>query len=117
MAHFVILDKNNIVTDAIVVSNEAILDENGIESEAIGIAFCKSLFGGNWIQTSYNGSIRGVFAGVGYSYNKEEDIFVCPQPFESWVRDGSNWNPPIPKPDDGLKYQWNEENGLWDVIS
>ena len=60
MAHFAKI-KNNEVVDVIVINNEIIIDENGIESEAMGIAFCKSLYGDDteWIQTSYNGSFLG----------------------------------------------------------
>ena len=57
MAHFAQIDENNIVTQVIVVHNNELLD-NGIEVEAKGIAFCQSLFGGNWVQTSYNANFR-----------------------------------------------------------
>ena len=64
MAHFAQLDETNIVTQVIVVHNNELLD-NGVESEAKGVAFCQSLFGGTWVQTSYNGNIRKNFAGIG----------------------------------------------------
>jgi hypothetical protein len=51
MAHFAQLDENNVITRVIVVANEELLD-NGVESEAKGIAFCKALLGGEWVQTS-----------------------------------------------------------------
>ena len=57
MAHFAQLD-NNVVTQVIVVHNNELLDENGLESESKGIAFCTSLLGGSWVQTSYNGNIQ-----------------------------------------------------------
>jgi hypothetical protein len=76
MAHFAELDENSIVKQVIVVNNNELLDENGNESEAKGIAFCQSLFGGNWIQTSYNGNSRGQYAGVQMFYNKEKDFFI-----------------------------------------
>lgn len=57
MAHFAkIID--NVVCQVIVVQNEILLDENGIEQESIGAQFCADLFGGEWIQTSYNGNRR-----------------------------------------------------------
>jgi hypothetical protein len=113
MAHFAELDESNIVTQVIVVHNNELLD-NGVESEAKGIAFCQSLFGGNWIQTSYNGNIRGVYAGIGFSYNSDEDIFVYPQPFPSWIRSGSLWNPPIPNPStEEDTYFWDEDTLSW----
>jgi hypothetical protein len=77
MAHFAQLS-GNVVTQVIVVSNEVIKDENGVEVEQMGIDFCKSLFGGEWIQTSYNSNFRGRYAGVGYTYDKELDEFIEP---------------------------------------
>lgn len=77
MAHFAQLE-NNIVTQVIVVHNNELLD-NGVESEAKGIAFCQSLFGGTWIQTSYNGNIRKNYAGIGYTYDSTRDAFIAPK--------------------------------------
>ena len=86
MAHFCQLDENNIVTQVIVVDNKEIADPHtGEEDEILGIAFCKKLLGGKWVQTSYNGSIRKRYAGIGYSYNAALDAFVAPKPFASWV--------------------------------
>ena len=79
MAHFAQLDNNNIVTQVIVVANEELLD-NGVESEAKGIAFCQSLLGGDWKQTSYNGNIRKNYAGIGYTYDASRDAFIAPNP-------------------------------------
>lgn len=79
MAHFAQLDDNNKVIQVIVIANEELLS-NGIEEESKGIAFCQSLFGGNWIQTSYNGNIRKNYAGIGYSYDKTRDAFIPPNP-------------------------------------
>lgn len=78
MAHFAQLDENNNVIQVIVVNNDAIKDENNQEKESIGIAFCQSLFGADtkWVQTSYNGKIRGQFAGLGMKYDQEKDEFV-----------------------------------------
>ena len=87
MAHFAKLDDNNLVTEVIVVHNNELLD-NGVESEAKGIAFCQSLFGGNWIQTSYNGNIRKNYAGIGCSYDPVRDAFIPPKPTEGeWILD------------------------------
>lgn len=87
MAHFAQLDESNTVTQVIVVHNNELLD-NGTESETKGIAFCQSLFSGNWIQTSYNGSIRKNFAGIGYTYDLIRDAFIPPKPIEGdWELD------------------------------
>lgn len=82
MAHFAELDANNVVTRVIVVGNPDCLDENGQESEAVGVSFCQQLFGDNarWVQTSYNGNFRGVYAGIGYTYDEANDVFVPPPP-------------------------------------
>ena len=80
MAHFAQLDENNIVTQVIVVNNNDLIDATGNESETTGIAFCQSLFGKNtrWVQTSYNAKFRGVYAGVGFSYDADSDLFKEP---------------------------------------
>lgn len=111
MAHYAFLDENNIVTEVITgVDETELLD--GLHPEDWYRNFknqtCK--------RTSFNGNIRGVFAGIGYSYNQEEDIFVLPQPYPSWTRDGSNWLPPVPYPEDGKFYRWEEETLSWTEI-
>lgn len=78
MAHFAKIE-NGFVTQVIVVNNEVLLDENKIEQESIGIQFCNDLFGGQWIQTSYNANFRGKYAGVGDIYDPELDIFKTPK--------------------------------------
>jgi hypothetical protein len=82
MAHFAELDAQNIVLRVIVVGNDMILDEQGQESEAIGVAFCQSIFGNNtrWMQTSYNGNFRKNYAGVGFTYDQTRNAFIAPQP-------------------------------------
>lgn len=79
MAHFAKINENNIVEQVIVVANEVLLDENGIEQEAIGAQFCADTFGGTWIQTSYNGNFRKGFAYVGVSYDPILDTFQIPE--------------------------------------
>jgi hypothetical protein len=78
MAHFVELATNNQVLRVVVVNNDVLLDENGVEQEQLGKDFCASLFGGNWIQTSYSGSFRERFAGVADFYDAVNDVFVAP---------------------------------------
>jgi len=68
MAHFAKIE-NGTVTQVVVINNELILDENGIENEEIGKEFCVDLFGGEWVQTSFNANIRGKFAGLGMSWD------------------------------------------------
>lgn len=71
MAHFARVE-NGIVSEVIVVANEVLLDENGIEQESIGAAFCADLFGGEWVQTSYNAKFRGKFANPGFTWDGQE---------------------------------------------
>ena len=85
MSHYAELDANNVVQRVIVVANKDTADANGVEKESIGKAFCERLFGGNWVQTSYNGNIRGRYAGIGYRYDVELDEFVAPEPAEEEV--------------------------------
>lgn len=76
MAHFAELDDNNIVLRVVVVSNADLLDNNGVEQEALGIAVCQQQLGGRWVQTSYNGNFRGKYAGIGMRYDEVLDEFV-----------------------------------------
>ena len=86
MAHFAELDENNIVQRVIVVHNNELLDENGNESEQLGIDFCVAHYGGTWIQTSYNGNFRTNFAGSGCTYDPIRDAFIAAKPTEGpWV--------------------------------
>jgi hypothetical protein len=78
MAHFAKINTYNIVEQVIVVNNEVLLDENNVEQESIGKQFCLDTFGGNWIQTSYNGNFRGRYAGPGMIYDADKDEFLFP---------------------------------------
>jgi len=75
MAHFAEV-KDGIVRRVIVVNNEVLLDENGEEQESIGAQFCHDTFGGEWVQTSYNASRRGKYAGVGDTW--DGTLFLSP---------------------------------------
>jgi hypothetical protein len=118
MAHFAQLE-NNIVIKVIVVSNEDTADENGVENEEIGIAFCSNLLGGTWKQTSYNGTIRKNYAGVGYTYDEGRDAFIAPKPYASWVLDEAKaqWKAPVDYPTDKGRYTWNEATTSWDAVT
>jgi hypothetical protein len=111
MAHFAQLNDENVVTQVIVVANAELLD-NGVESESKGIAFCQSLLGGRWVQTSYNNSIRRRFAGIGFTYDSSADVFVSPQPFPSWSLDENHdWQAPTPQPEG--RHYWDETTLAW----
>jgi hypothetical protein len=80
MAHFVKMN-GNVCGEVIVVNNEVLENKPFPESEPIGIAFCKSLYGEDteWLQTSYNGNFRGRYGGTGLIYNTELDEFTAPE--------------------------------------
>ena len=115
MAHFAEIDSNNVVQRVIVVSNSEILDENQNEVEQLGINFCGSLFGGNWVQTSYNQNFRKNFASAGFTYDQARDAFVPPKPFDSWVLNEETclWEASVAYPDDGNEYYWDEATTSW----
>ena len=116
MAHFARI-KNGIVEVTIVVGNEHLLDENGVEQESLGIAFCQNLFGSDteWVQTSFNGSFRKNHGIPGDTWDSERDAFIAPQPFSSWTLNETTcqWEAPTPKPDDGNLYTWDESTTSW----
>jgi hypothetical protein len=117
MAHFAEIDENNVVQQVIVVANKDTSDANGNEVESIGVAFCQKLLGGNWKQTSYNGNIRKNYAGIGYTYHADIDAFVAPQPYPSWVLDeNAQWQAPVPMPEDGKMYSWDEAAQAWTEV-
>jgi hypothetical protein len=114
MSHFAELDANNVVLRVVVVANKDTSDANGVEKEHIGAAYLEKLLGGTWKQTSYNGKIRKNYAGVGYTYRADIDAFVAPKPYPSWVLDESaQWQAPVPMPDDGEMYSWDEDAQSW----
>ena len=108
MAHYAFLDENNIVTEVITGIDETELIE-GLSTEV----WYGNFRGQACKRTSYNNNIRGIYAGIGYSYNSDEDIFVAPQPFPSWTRSGSFWNAPTPRPEDDKFYTWDEDSLSW----
>ena len=117
MAHFAELDKTNNVINVHVVSNEVITDADGNEQEQLGISFLTQLYNsaGWYKQTSYNGTFRKNYAGVGYSYDIERNAFIPPRPFNSWSLNETTcqWEPPVAHPNDGKKYGWNEATTSW----
>ena len=125
MAHFAEIGLNNVVLRVIVVHNNELLDENGVEQEAKGAEFCRSLFGGTWVQTSYNARIRKNYAGEGFTYDSTRDAFIPPKPFASWLLNGDTcqWEAPVPYPTDvgtpeaPKRYVWNEETQQWDLLA
>lgn len=107
MAYFAELDDNNTVIRVLAVSDDQ--EHRGQEFLAVDLNL-----GGRWIQTSYNHRIRKQYAGIGFTYNEQADVFVRPQPFPSWTIDQNfDWQPPVAYPDDGNPYVWDETNQTW----
>jgi len=81
MAHFAKLDENNIVLEVVVVNNDVLLDNNGIEQETNGINFLTQIYGhANWKQTSYNSIFRKNYADIGSKYDSDKNAFISTQP-------------------------------------
>ena len=116
LSHFAKIE-NGLVSQVIVVGNADTANEDGVEMESIGAAFCERLLGGEWKQTSYNGNIRKNYAGIGYIFDAARDAFIPPQPYASWVLNEQicQWESPTPMPTDGQRYWWNEELKEWNV--
>ena len=83
---------------------------------------------GQWIQTSYNTHggqhpegrpLRKNFAGIGYTYDSQRDAFIPPKPYASWTLNEETclWESPVPYPDDGEQYTWNEDTQEWVEIT
>ena len=117
MAHFAKLDENNVVLDVNVVDNNTVNNLPFPESEPVGVLFLTSWSGGytNWKQTSYNGSFRVNYAGIGFTYDPVLDAFIAPKPFPSWLLNTNTcqWQPPVPYPNDGNLYIWDEATQSW----
>lgn len=117
MASFAQLNESYLVTEVIVINNETIDNLPFPESEPVGVAFCQSLFGTDtiWKQTSYNANFRKNYAGVGYNYDPVLDAFIPPQPYPSWLLNTTicQWEAPVPYPNDGKRYKWDEATLSW----
>ena len=130
MASFAKIGLNNKVIEVLSVHNNELKDSNGVEQEVNGIDFLTKLTGWSiWKQTSYN-TIGGVHklggtplrknhAAIGYTYDEDRDAFISKKPFNSWILNETTclWEAPVAKPNDGQKYNWNEQNQTWDLIN
>ena len=110
MAHFAKVE-DGIVTQVIVAEQDVI--DSGLFGDPA-----------SWVQTSYNTyggqhpegrPLRKNFAGIGYAYDAERDAFIAPRIFDSWNLNEETclWEPPIPYPEDGKLYSWDDENLAW----
>lgn len=103
MAHWAEINADKVVIRVIVTDNS---------SNDEGQSFVNSL-GGTWVKTSYSGSIRKNFAGVGMIYDQERDAFISPKPFDSWIlnEETCRWESPTPRTE--LDTYWDESSLSW----
>lgn len=110
MAHYAVLDENNIVVDVFVG-----IDENqqieGLTTEE----WYSNFKNAKVIRTSYNAKIRKNYAGIGMKYDEDLDAFIPERPFASWILnfDTCKWESPKPYPNDNLLYRWDEKIKDW----
>lgn len=116
MGHFAKVVKGKVVN--VIVAEPEFLDDF-VDTSA-----------GQWVQTSYNTQggvhllggtpLRGNYAGVGYIYDSQNDVFYEPQPFDSWTLNTTTWTwePPtaLPSDADTVAYEWNEATQTWDTV-
>jgi hypothetical protein len=125
MAHYALLDENNIVINVITGVDENILQTDLDGTQVGGSSEAWETFYATrpWFnatsckRTSYNNTIRKQYAGVGYSYDPVNDVFIAPQPYPSWsLDDNFDWQAPTPMPTDGKVYTWNESELNWEEV-
>jgi len=140
MAHFAKLGSNGKVIQVLTLNNGDMLNADGVEDESVGQQYLETHNNWPaqmWIQTSYNTSgnkhssgddskaFRGNYAGIGYTWDEDDQIFWSKKPYASWVKhiESASWKSPIgDAPDDltdeekaaGTYYVWNEGTGAWD---
>jgi hypothetical protein len=90
--------------------------QNNIVLEVIvadSVEWCIDTFGGKWVRTYYNQQGKN-FAGFGFIYYPDKDNFSSPQPYPSWtLGEDCQWQPPVPYPNDGCLWTWDEETLTW----
>ena len=126
MAHYAFLDENNIVTEVITGKDETDLDTLP-EGFANWEEWYADFRGQTCKRTSYNTvgnqhkdggtPFRGNYAGINYTYDTENDVFISPKPYDSWTLDETTWlwKAPVDYPEDSENsYTWNEETTSWE---
>jgi len=125
MAHYALINSDNIVVQVITGVDENVIqtDTDGTQVGGSTLAWeefyaSRPQFKGlTCKRTSYNESIRANYAGIGYKYDPDFDVFISPQPFPSWKLNYTTykWEAPIPMPDniEGYLWKWSEINLEW----
>ncbi len=120
MAHYAFLNENNVVTEVITGVDEHIVQTDTDGTQVGGSSDAWETWYGNLRgqvckRTSYNGTIRKHYAGIGFTYDADKDVFIPPKPYSAWVlnEDSYTWEAPIPYPIDGKSYQWSDDDLAW----
>ncbi len=125
MAHYALINKDNIVVQVITGVDENVIqtDVDGTQVGGSSEAWEKYYASLPWFEgltckrTSYNGNIRVNFAGIGYKYDSDFNVFIPPKPYSSWKLNYTTfqWEAPIPAPEkeDGYWWKWSEDNLEW----
>ena len=122
MAHYAFIGHENKVVKVIVGVDETVT-QNGVggSTEAWEHFYENQPWHQGLVckRTSYNGNIRKQYAGIGYTYDEVNDVFIAPQPYGLWTLDENfDWQPPTPMPvEEGKKYAWFEPNKVWIEIT
>jgi hypothetical protein len=126
MAHFARVDKiTKQVLHVHVVDNERLLDDEMNEVDAIGVAYLNEVHKNQpwindieFIQRSYNSNFRKNYPGIGFTFDSVRDAFIPIKPFNSWVlnEDTCRWEAPVPMPQSGGPYVWNEQTLSWQTV-
>ncbi len=126
MAHYALLDENNIVIQVITGVDENIIQTDLDGTQVGGSSEAWETFYATrpWLnavgckRTSYNGNIRKNYAEIGYTYDLVRDAFIAPKPFDSWTlnEDTAQWEALTPMPTDGGMYEWVEDDLNWQLI-
>ena len=128
MAHYAILDENNVVTQVIVGKDETDNTHNWEEyyggkrtsyNTSGGIYKIADVSSPDGKTSSSGTPFRKNYAGIGHTYDSDRDAFISPKPYSSWIlnEDTCQWNAPVEYPDDGKNYDWNEDTQAWDEVS
>jgi hypothetical protein len=118
MAHYAYVDGRNIVTQVVVGKNEDEPLPEGVTSweEYYGAIRCSyNTYGG--VHSGGGTPFRKNYPGIGYTWDPVRDAFIPPKPYASWVlnEDSGLWEAPVPMPEDGQNYYWDEETTSWVV--
>lgn len=122
MAHYALINSENIVVEVITGVDENIIqtDLDGTKVGGSSEAWEEFYASRPWFtglyckRASYNNNYRKNYPGIGFKYDSTRDAFIAPKPFNSWILDETtcSWIAPKPRPEDGI-WEWDEENLQW----